>query len=181
MTQGFLFCAIFDAYKIYMEFTIRNAKSGDMQQVLALIKELAAFEREPDAVEITEKDLQTSGFGTHPAFQCFVAEVKGEIVGAALVYQRFSTWKGVILHLEDLIVSQQMRGFGIGNALLDKVIVYGAQMKVKRICWEVLDWNTPAIEFYKKNGAPVKEDWRVVQMDEKSIATYMSKLKNESI
>lgn len=159
-----------------MSFTIRKAKKGDMDQVLHLIKALAIFEKEPDAVEITVNYLHEKGFGKQPSFQCFVAEKEGKIEGIALVYMRFSTWKGEILHLEDLIVSQDMRGQGMGEALLNEVVKYGSQLGVKRISWEVLDWNTPAIEFYEKKGANVMRDWNVVHLDEQGIKNYLSKL-----
>lgn len=159
-----------------MGFTIRKAKREDMPQVLDLIKALATFEREPDAVEITVQDLKDKGFGTHPAFQCFVAEMDDKVEGIALVYTRFSTWKGEVLHLEDLIVNQNVRGQGLGEALLNEVVKYGSKMGVKRICWEVLDWNTPAITFYEKKGAKIMRDWDVVQLDEQGIKNYLSRL-----
>ena len=159
-----------------MNFTIRKARKEDMGQVLDLIKALAVFEKEPDAVEVSIAYLQEKGFGKHPSFQCFVAEVDGSIEGIALVYMRFSTWKGEVLHLEDLIVNQNMRGRGLGEALLNEVVKYGFGLGVKRISWEVLDWNTPAIEFYEKKGAKVMRDWNVVQLDEQGIKNYLSKL-----
>lgn len=159
-----------------MEFTIRNAQKNDMPRVLALINELAIFEKAPDAVEINVEDLKADGFGSNPAFKCFVAEVNNTIQGIALVYHRYSTWKGKILHLEDLIVSKTMRGLGLGTALLDEVVKYGHQLGVKRINWEVIDWNEPAIAFYEKKGANVMRDWDVVQLDEKSIKKYIAQL-----
>jgi ribosomal protein S18 acetylase RimI-like enzyme len=92
------------------------------------------------------------------------------------VYERFSTWEGPVLHLEDLIVQEAQRGQGIGTALLDRVVCYGQELKVKRISWEVLDWNEPAIKFYESKGAIVKRDWDVVQLDEKGIKDYIAKL-----
>ncbi|RKE98636.1 GNAT family N-acetyltransferase [Ichthyenterobacterium magnum] len=159
-----------------MNFTIRTAIKDDMFQVLNLIKELAVFEKEPDAVKITVEDLQKSGFGDQPEFHCIVAEIDNKIEGIAIVYKRFSTWVGSALHLEDLIVSQNVRGTGLGTALLDEVIKYGNSIGAKRICWEVLDWNEPAIEFYEKKGANVMRDWDVVQLDEQGIKEYISKL-----
>jgi len=159
-----------------MNFTIRKALEKDMPQVLDLITELAVFEKEPDAVEISVEDLKNDGFNSSPAFQCFVAEVSGKIEGIALVYNRYSTWKGKVLHLEDLVVSQKMRGTGLGTALLDEVIKFGHQLGVKRISWEVLDWNEPAITFYEKKGADVKRDWDVVHLNEQGIKDYLSKL-----
>lgn len=159
-----------------MNFKIRKARKEDMSQVLELIKALAVFEKEPDAVEISDVYLKEKGFGEYPSFQCFVAEVNERIEGIALVYMRFSTWKGEVLHLEDLIVNQHMRGKGLGEALLNEVVKYGNELGVKRISWEVLDWNTPAIEFYEKKGAKVMRDWNVVQLDEQGIKNYLSQI-----
>ena len=127
-------------------------------------------------MEITEADLKKKGFGDSKEFDCFVAEVDQKVIGIALVYTRFSTWKGTVLHLEDLIVSEKMRGYGVGSSLLDQVILYGAELGVKRICWEVIDWNTTAIEFYELKGALVMRDWHVVQLDAQGIKNYISKI-----
>ncbi len=159
-----------------MTFNIRKATKTDMSQVLDLINELAVFEKEPDAVEITVEDLLQNGFGNQPSFQCFVAEIDNKIEGIALVYPRFSTWKGIVLHLEDLIVSQNRRGLGLGSALLDEVVKYGAALGVKRISWEVLNWNEPAIAFYERKGADIKRDWNVVHLTEEGIKNYISKI-----
>ena len=159
-----------------MNYQIRKAKISDLDQVLNLILELAVYEKEPDSVEITVEDLKISGFGTVPDFVCFVADMDSQILGIALTYNRFSTWKGRVLHLEDLIVSKPMRGKGIGSALLDRVVMHAAALGVKRVCWEVLDWNSNAIEFYKSKGADVKYDWNVVHLDQNGIKKYISKL-----
>lgn len=159
-----------------MDFSIRDAKQGDMGQVLKLIQELAHFEKEPDAVVITKEDLERDGFGDNNLFHCFVAEKLGEIVGIALVYPRYSTWKGPIIHLEDLIVSKKMRGSGLGTALLDEVVRYGHKLGVRRISWEVLDWNEPAIKFYESKGAKVLQDWDVVHLDEQGIENYLERI-----
>ena len=159
-----------------MNYQIRKAKINDLDQLLSLILELAVYEKEPDAVEITVEDLKSSGFGTAPDFLCFVADMDTEIIGIALTYNRFSTWKGRVLHLEDLIVKKGMRGQGVGSALFDKVVIHAAELGVKRVCWEVLDWNTSAIEFYKAKGADVKRDWNVVHLDQNCIKKYISKL-----
>ena len=143
-----------------------------MGSVLSLIQALAVFEKEPDAVELSVDDLVNDGFGTQKRFHCFVAIVQETVVGMALVYPRYSTWKGPIIHLEDLIVSEEMRGLGIGDALLGEVVKYGAGLGAKRISWEVLDWNQPAIDFYEKKGANVMRDWNVVQLDEIGIARF---------
>lgn len=159
-----------------MEYTIRKARIEDMEQVLNLVQELADFEKEPDAVEVTKDDLVKDGFGEQKMFQCFVAETEKGIVGIALVYPRYSTWKGPVIHLEDLIVSEKMRGTGLGTALLNQVVKYGVELGVKRISWEVLDWNEPAIDFYEKKGANVLRDWDVVHLDEEGIKNYLERL-----
>lgn len=158
---------------------IRAAEKSDMARVRELICELAVFEREPDAVEISIADLERDGFGEFPLFHCLVAEVNGQVEGMALFYPRYSTWKGETVHLEDLIVSTEKRGMGIGNALFREVIRYGAQKGVKRIEWAVLNWNMPAIAFYEKNGARVFTDWDVVQLDEAGIKNYMKNMADE--
>ncbi|MEM0931334.1 MAG: GNAT family N-acetyltransferase [Bacteroidota bacterium] len=155
-----------------MDFSIRDARETDMEQVLALVQELADFEKEPGAVEVNLLDLKKHGFGNDPMFHCFVAESVDKIVGIALIYPRYSTWKGPVIHLEDLIVTQSMRGKGVGSALLDRVVSYGKSLGVKRISWEVLDWNEPAISFYESKGAKVMRDWDVVQLDEMGIQQY---------
>ena len=159
-----------------MGFFIREGAKNDMPAVLKLIQELANFEKEPEAVEVTVEDLKNDGFGSNPLFKTFVAELDDEIVGMALFYPRYSTWKGVTIHLEDLIVSESKRNLKIGKALYSKVIEYGFKKGVKRIEWVVLDWNTPAVEFYKKTGANVMTDWNTVQMDEVAIKNYMETL-----
>jgi GNAT superfamily N-acetyltransferase len=155
------------------EMIIRNAIKEDMPKVLELIMELAVFEKEPDAVVVTATDLVRDGFGDHPLFYTFVAEVNSEIIGIALYYYRYSTWKGKTIHLEDLIVRENQRGTGAGTALYHAVINQGKKDNVRRIEWNVLDWNTPAVDFYKKSGAKVLEDWRVVQMDEQGIDFFL--------
>lgn len=161
---------------------IRKAAKEDMQSVLDLIQELATFEKEPEAVVVTESDLIRDGFSSTPLFHCFVAEIDTnssdaeklkKIIGIALYYYRYSTWKGKTIHLEDLIVSEKERGTGAGFALYSEIIAQGKRDNVRRIEWNVLDWNIPAIEFYKNTGAKMLNDWRVVQMDEKGINAFL--------
>lgn len=154
---------------------IRKATKNDMPSVLELIQELATFEKEPDAVVVTVDDLIRDGFSENPLFQCFVADVDGEIIGMALYYYRYSTWKGKTIHLEDLIVKESKRGTGAGFALYKEIIKQGKAENVRRIEWNVLDWNTPAINFYEKSGAKVLDDWRVVHMDEEGINNFISR------
>ena len=154
---------------------IRKGEIQDMPHVLSLIQELASFEKEPDAVVIDAEYLVKNGFSNSPSFYTYVAEKDNEIVGMALFYYRFSTWKGKTIHLEDLIVKQNKRGLGIGKALYNKVLEFAAAENVKRVEWVVLDWNTNAIEFYKKTGAEILEDWRTVQMTEDKLKSYLDK------
>lgn len=156
-----------------MDTVIRKGRKEDMPAVLELIKELAAFENEPDAVNITVETLEEEGFGENPLFQVFVAEVDRKIEGIALVYYRFSTWKGRTLHLEDLIVREEKRGTGLGNALYKKVIQFAQEKGLRRVEWVVLDWNQHAIDFYKRSGATVFENWHTVQMDEDGITRFI--------
>ena len=155
---------------------IRKGEQKDMKSVLELIQELAVFEKEPDAVELTVADLERDGFGSNPLFHTFVAEIDENIVGIALYYYRYSTWKGKTIHLEDLIVKENQRGSGVGFALYSKIIEQGKMDNVRRIEWAVLDWNIRAIEFYKKSGAKILEDWRTVQMNEQQISNFLRNL-----
>ena len=157
---------------------IRVGQKEDMASVLKLIQELADFEKEPDAVIITVEDLIRDGFGEQPLFHVFVAETDSdsnnkEIVGIAFYYYRYSTWKGKIIHLEDLVVKHDRRGQGISYALYSEIMKQAQRDNVKRIDWNVLDWNTPAIDFYEKTGAKVLKEWHVAQMDEAGIADFI--------
>ena len=141
-----------------MEYQIREAKREDMPKVLELIMELAKHENAEDQVEISVKDLETEGFN-NGNFKCFVADVDGKLAGMALVYFRFSTWKGRTVHLEDLIVTETMRGTGLGGALYNQVVKYGYEHGVKRVEWVVSEGNKNAIEFYENTGADIKKNW----------------------
>lgn len=157
-----------------MDFTIREAKREDMPQVLELIKELAAYENATDEVIIQVEDLGKEGFD-EGNFKCFVADVEGKIEGMALVYFRFSTWKGRTVHLEDLIVREKMRGTGLGGALYQRVVKYGYDNGVKRVEWVVSEGNKNAIQFYENSGADIKKNWYTVHMDEIGIRENLRK------
>ncbi len=157
-----------------MEYEIRQAEKKDMPQVLELIKELAAYENAADQVEIEVEDLEKEGFD-EANFKCFVADVGGKIEGMALVYFRFSTWKGRTVHLEDLIVRASMRGTGLGGALYRKVVEYGHENGVRRVEWVVSEGNKNAIEFYENTGADIKKNWYTVHMDERGIQKNIKK------
>jgi GNAT superfamily N-acetyltransferase len=156
-----------------MKVLVRDAIKTDAPAIHALIAELAVFEKLPNAVEVTIEELENHGFGENPLFHCFVAEVENAVVGIALVYPRYSTWCGPVIHLEDLIVTQTMRGKGVGSALLEKVVRYGKEKGVRRIGWEVLDWNESAIKFYESKGAKVLRDWDVVQLNQEGINKFL--------
>lgn len=157
-----------------MSFIIRKGQTEDMHSVLELIVELAVYEKLPDEVEITVDDLINDGFSENSKFNVFVAEQNNVIVGAALFYERYSTWKGKVIHLEDLIVTDAKRGLGIGMALYTTVLKHGYDLGCKRIVWDVLSWNKPAIDFYKSTGATVLDDWQVVHMKEDALKNFIA-------
>ncbi len=139
---------------------IRPGKPHDLPQVLALIQELAVYEKAGDQVTNTVAQMELDGFGENPVYGLFVAETSSEIVGIAIYYYRYSTWKGKWLYLEDIVVTEACRGQGIGKQLFDQVIEKGLSTACTGMMWQVLDWNTPAINFYKKYYAPVFEsEW----------------------
>ncbi len=138
---------------------IREGRKEDLPSVLLLIKELAEYEKAPQEVEITVAEMEKTGFGENPVFRFFVAENEAGIIGIALYYIKYSTWKGPCIFLEDLIVTQSQRGKGIGTKLFEKMITVAKEMKVPRLEWQVLDWNEPAINFYKKYNANLDGEW----------------------
>jgi GNAT superfamily N-acetyltransferase len=148
-----------------MATTIRPATPADIPQILAFIRALATYEREPDAVTATEADLLSHGFGPNPFYFCLIAESDGAPAGFALYFFNYSTWLGRPgLYLEDLFVLPEFRGHGIGKALLQRVAAIAVEKGCPRLQWEVLDWNTPAIEFYQAMGAEFLDTWRNVRV-----------------
>ena len=148
-----------------MALTIRPAVESDIPQILAFIRALAEYEREPDAVEATEEDLRRDGFGPNPFYQCLIAELDRAPAGFALYFFNYSTWLGRPgLYLEDLFVLPDFRGRGVGKALLQRVAAIAVEKKCPRLQWEVLDWNTPAIDFYTAMGAEFLDTWRNVRV-----------------
>ena len=148
-----------------MATTIRAATEADVPQILAFIRALAAFEREPDAVTATEEGLLRDGFGPNPIYYCLIADRDGQPAGFALYFFNYSTWKGCPgIYLEDIFVHPEFRGLGIGKALLQQVAAIAVQKGCPRLQWEVLDWNTPAIDFYKAMGAEFLDEWRNVRV-----------------
>ncbi|QOR75150.1 MAG: GNAT family N-acetyltransferase [Thermoflavifilum sp.] len=149
-----------------MLVTIREAVRADCPQMFALVQELAAFERASHEVCISLEAFTESGFGENPVWWAFVAEDQGKkIVGMALYYIRFSTWKGKRLYLEDIIVTQSMRGQGIGKRLFERCIQEARLKGFSGMTWQVLDWNEPAIRFYEKYGARISREWLTCQLD----------------
>ena len=156
---------------------IRKANSDDVKDILRLLIELAIFEKEPDAVKVTEQKLRRDGFGENPKFQCIIAEIDKTIVGLAFYTPRYSTWVGDTLHLEDLIVTEKMRGKGIGTLLYKSFLEEAKRRDVNRVEWSVLDWNKPAIDFYKNTGAIIDglDQWKIVRMNKQIIDDYLSR------
>ncbi|MES2629312.1 MAG: GNAT family N-acetyltransferase [Bacteroidota bacterium] len=139
--------------------TIRPAAKEDMSAVLELICELAAYEKAPLEVEVDVATLEADGFGPEKIFDCVVADDNSEIAGFALYYTKYSTWKGKCLFLEDFVVKESRRGQGIGKLLFDEVVAEARRRHVKRMEWQVLEWNTPAINFYNKYKANLDPEW----------------------
>jgi GNAT superfamily N-acetyltransferase len=148
-----------------MSTTIRPATRADIPQILRLIRALAAYERAPEAVTASEAGLERDGFGANPFYFCLMAEYDGQVAGFALYFFNYSTWLGRPgLYLEDLFVDPEYRGRGIGKALLERVAAIAVEKGCERLQWEVLDWNTPAIEFYRAMGAEFLDEWRNVRI-----------------
>ena len=148
-----------------MSVIIRKGIREDVPVMFELIKELALYEKAPEQVTNTVEQMYLDGFGQNPIFGSIVAEVEGEVVGLALYYYRYSTWKGKRLYLEDLIVSEKMRGKGLGEKLLEATIQQGKDDACTGVMWQVLDWNEPAINFYKKFGTKMDGEWINVHLD----------------
>ncbi len=142
-----------------MSIQIRNAVKSDCEQLLQLVRELAEYEKAPNEVTITLAHFEESGFGPTPVWWALVAEENNRIVGFALYYIRFSTWKGQRMYLEDILVTEQARGRGIGTLLFQQLMVEAKQKNLNAICWQVLDWNQPGINFYQKWGTRFDAEW----------------------
>lgn len=138
---------------------IRRAVKKDCARILELVKELAEYERAPQEVTVTLQHFEESGFGDKPVWWAFVAELEGRVEGFALYYIRFSTWKGQRMYLEDFLVTEKLRGQGIGKLLFDTLLVEAREKGFNGIVWQVLEWNEPAINFYKKYKASFDGEW----------------------
>lgn len=142
-----------------MEIIIRRAIKEDCCRLLELVVELAIFEKAPDAVTVSLEHFEESGFGKNPVYWAFVAEADGRVEGFALYYIRYSTWKGQRMYLEDLLVTEKMRGKSVGKMLFDRLIEEAKEKNFKGMVWQVLDWNEQAINFYKKYKAEFDGEW----------------------
>ena len=148
-----------------MDIKIRKGTPEDVPQVFELVQEVALFEKAADQVSNTPEQMLEDGFGPNPIYGLLVAEVDGKIVGISMYYTRYSTWKGKRLYLEDLIVTESMRGSGLGKMLLDATIVEARATQCTGVMWQVLDWNEPAIKFYERYGARLDAEWINCHLD----------------
>ncbi|MEO8887250.1 MAG: GNAT family N-acetyltransferase [Mucilaginibacter sp.] len=151
---------------------IRVAQQKDCPYLLELVHELALFERAPEEVTVTLQEFEDAGFGKKPVWKAFVAEDDGKIVAMALYYIRYSTWKGCRLFLEDLIVTENYRGKGIGKSLFDRIIVEAKETGFSGMVWQVLDWNEPALNFYKKYEASIEPGWLNASLSKQQLSNY---------
>jgi GNAT superfamily N-acetyltransferase len=155
-----------------MDLKIRVAEKNDCPRLLELISELALFEKAPEEVTVTLAQFEDAGFGLKPVWKAFVAEADGFVVGFALYYVRYSTWKGCRLYLEDLIVTEAYRGKGIGTLLIKTLIKEALEKGFSGMLWQVLDWNEPAIAFYKKLNASFDASWTNVSLAKEQLSTF---------
>lgn len=152
-----------------MNIQLRFAKKEDCPRLLELITELAVYEKALDEVTVTLSEFEDAGFGARPVWKAFVAEGQNGIVGFALYYTRYSTWKGCRLYLEDFIVTEEVRGQGVGKLLFDRVMKEAKDGNYNGMSWQVLDWNEPAINFYRKYAAQFESEWLNVSFSKEQL------------
>jgi len=155
-----------------MNLNIRIAKKEDCPRLMELVNELALFEKAPDEVTVTMDEFEAAGFGNNPVWKAFVAEDNDFIVGFALYYIRYSTWKGYRLYLEDLLVTESYRGKGVGKLLFEQALKETKELGYSGMVWQVLDWNEPAINFYKKYDAVIEAGWLNAAISKEQILNY---------
>src|ERR1700709_993785 len=151
---------------------IRIARKEDCPRLLELVHELALFEKAPEEVTVTLAEFEDAGFGTKPVWKAFVVEDDSLIVGFALYYIRYSTWKGCRIYLEDILVTETMRGRGVGKLLFDRLIAEALELGFSGMVWQVLDWNEPALNFYRKYGANIEAGWLNAALSKEQIANF---------
>ncbi len=155
-----------------MEIIIREALITDCPTMFTLVNELALYEKAPQEVTLTLKEFTADGFGQSPVWQAFVGEVNGTVVGFALFYVRYSTWKGRSLYLEDFIVTEAMRGKGIGKLLFERTIKEAKEKGFLTMVWQVLDWNQPALNFYAKYNSGIEGGWLNGSLSKKQLNQF---------
>ncbi|MFS2185837.1 N-acetyltransferase family protein [Mucilaginibacter sp. Mucisp84] len=154
------------------EVNIRYAVQSDCPRLMELVHELALYEKAPEEVTVTLQHFEETGFGPNPVWKAFVAEVDSVVVGFALYYIRYSTWKGSRMYLEDLIVTEEMRGKKIGKLLFDRLLREAKECGFSGMVWQVLDWNEPAINFYNKYGANIEAGWLNASLSKEQLLNY---------
>jgi GNAT superfamily N-acetyltransferase len=155
-----------------MQIHLRVAVKEDCIRLLELVNELALYEKAPQEVTVTLADFEAAGFGDKPVWKAFVAEIDGLVIGFALYYIRFSTWKGCRMYLEDFIVTEPMRGRGIGKLLFDRLIIEAKEMGFEGMVWQVLDWNEPALNFYAKYNSAIEAGWLNASLSKEQLLNY---------
>lgn len=154
------------------QVVIRKGTASDLKPVHELVKELAEFEKSPHEVTNTLADMERDGFGDQPVFRFFVATCNDRVIGMALYYQKYSTWKGKGIYLEDIIVNEQFRNQGIGRKLFMAVLMESKRAGAKQLHWQVLNWNNTAIDFYKKYNPSFDSEWVNCKMNQSQINSY---------
>ncbi len=155
-----------------MQIHLRVAVKEDCIRLLELVNELALYEKAPQEVTVTLEDFEVAGFGDKPVWKAFVAEMDGLVIGFALYYIRFSTWKGCRMYLEDFIVTEPIRGRGIGKLLFDRLIIEAKEMGFAGMVWQVLDWNEPALNFYAKYQSAIEAGWLNASLSKDQLLNY---------
>lgn len=167
-----------------MNVSVRRGRKSDLPEVLTLIKELALYEKAPQEVTLTLEEFEKNYEAEHPLFHFFIAEKlareTNKIVGIALYYYGYSTWKGKRMYLDDIVVTEKMRGKGIGKLLFDKIVEEAKKNKVKQVMWQVLEWNKPAINFYKKYNAILDPEWITGKLNEEQLVKLRKGMVNDS-